>query len=105
MRPILKLSFTFLCCCCAIFKIHSQPLADSITKKIDDLFLQWNKTTPGCVVGIVRNDSLIYAKGFGMANLAPLVQDNKEFELAFSLSENTWNGMSSLQLMIKDIHA
>ena len=45
------------------------------------------------------------AIGFGMANLAPLVQDNKEFELAFSLSENTWNGMSSLQLMIKDIHA
>jgi len=44
---------------------------DSVTiKKIDSLFKKRNSNTgPGCVVGIVRNDSLIYTKGYGMANV------------------------------------
>ena len=37
---------------------------------IDNLFLKWNTVnSPGCTVGIVRNDSLIFSKGYGMANL------------------------------------
>ena len=51
-------------------KTHSQALPDSITKKIDNLFKKWdNHNSPGCAIGIIRNDSLIYAKGYGMANL------------------------------------
>lgn len=47
-----------------------QPLPDSILKKIDRLFEFWDHPDkPGCAVGIVRNDSLIFAKGYGMANL------------------------------------
>ncbi len=50
--------------------LFSQALPDSTTKKIDSLFTKWNNTgSPGCAVGIVRNDSLIFAKGYGMANL------------------------------------
>jgi len=45
------------------------------------------------------------AIGFGMAALAPIVEAGNWFEMAFTLSENTWNGVSSLQLMIKDIQA
>jgi len=38
--------------------------------KIDSIFKQWNNSnSPGCAVGIVRNDSLIFSKGYGMANL------------------------------------
>jgi CubicO group peptidase (beta-lactamase class C family) len=34
------------------------------------MFLKWNTAnSPGCTVGIVRNDSLIFSKGYGMANL------------------------------------
>ncbi|HVW12627.1 MAG TPA: serine hydrolase domain-containing protein [Mucilaginibacter sp.] len=41
-----------------------------MTKRIDSLFKKWdNKTSPGYAIGVVRNDSLIYAKGYGMANL------------------------------------
>jgi CubicO group peptidase (beta-lactamase class C family) len=48
----------------------SQTTAVVPVKQIDSLFRQWdNKTTPGCSIGIIRNDSLIYAKGYGMANL------------------------------------
>jgi len=51
-------------------KAHSQTLPDSITKKIDNLFAQWNTpNSPGCAIGIIRNDSLIYSKGYGMADL------------------------------------
>lgn len=48
----------------------SQPVPDSTIKKIDALFKQWDtKNSPGCTIGIVRGDSIIYAKGYGMANL------------------------------------
>ncbi len=48
----------------------AQKLPDSTSKKIDNLFAQLNTTTsPGCVVGVIRNHSLIYAKGFGMADM------------------------------------
>ncbi len=48
----------------------AQSLPDSITKKIDSIFIKWNNnTSPGGTIGIVRNDSLVYAKGYGMANL------------------------------------
>jgi len=48
----------------------SQAIDSATAKKIDALFKQWdNKKSPGCAIGIVRNDTLIYAKGYGMANL------------------------------------
>jgi len=51
-------------------KAFAQSLPDSTIKKIDSLFLKWNTAiSPGCTVGIVRNDSLIFSKGYGMANL------------------------------------
>jgi CubicO group peptidase (beta-lactamase class C family) len=53
-----------------VAKSFSQSLPDSIVKKIDNLFKGWdNNNSPGCSVGIVRNDSLLFSKGYGMANL------------------------------------
>lgn len=49
---------------------YSQKLPDSVVRRIDNLFQKWDKTSaPGCAIGIVRNDTLVYAKGYGMANL------------------------------------
>lgn len=51
-------------------KTFAQSLPDSTIKKIDSLFLKWNTAnSPGCTAGIIRNDSLIFSKGYGMANL------------------------------------
>lgn len=51
-------------------QLSAQPIPDSTLKKIDSLFAKWNNVnSPGCTVGIVRNDSLIFSKGYGMANL------------------------------------
>lgn len=50
--------------------IYAQSLPDSTLKKIDRLFEKWNHpNSPGCAVGVVRNDSLLFGKGYGMANL------------------------------------
>jgi len=51
-------------------KLFSQSLPDSTIKKIDSLYAKWNTpNSPGCTIGIVMNDQLVYAKGYGMANL------------------------------------
>lgn len=51
-------------------QLHAQVPPNSSLKKLDHLFEKWNNpNSPGCAIGIVRNDSLIFSKGFGMANL------------------------------------
>lgn len=66
----------------------SQTINDSIKKKIDELFVKWdNSSSPGCAIGIVRNDSLIYAKGYGMANLEnniPITPETKFYMASVS---------------------
>ena len=38
--------------------------------EVDKIFADWDKTdSPGCAVGVVEKGKLIYAKGYGMANL------------------------------------
>jgi len=40
------------------------------SKAIDSIFTEWNKTdAPGCALGIIKERKLIYAKGYGMANM------------------------------------
>jgi CubicO group peptidase (beta-lactamase class C family) len=51
-------------------KVFSQPVSDPVIQKINAIFAKWNNpNSPGCAVGIVRNDTLLFAKGYGMANL------------------------------------
>ena len=48
----------------------SQSIPPETAKKLDSMFKQWdNKKSPGGLIVILRNDSLIYAKAYGMANL------------------------------------
>src|ERR1700761_7456046 len=64
--PILILAATTLLSA----TVKSQSLPDSLAKKVDSICSQWNKpNTPGCVVGVVRNDSLIFSNGYGIADL------------------------------------
>jgi CubicO group peptidase (beta-lactamase class C family) len=50
--------------------VFAQTLPDSVAQRIDSVFIKWNtNTSPGGTIGIVRNDSLIYSNGYGMANL------------------------------------
>jgi CubicO group peptidase (beta-lactamase class C family) len=41
-----------------------------MVRKIDSICSKWDKaSSPGCAVGVVRNDSLVFGKGYGMADL------------------------------------
>jgi len=41
-----------------------------IESRVDAIFEQWNKPgSPGCALGVYRDGQLIYARGYGMANL------------------------------------
>jgi CubicO group peptidase (beta-lactamase class C family) len=60
--------------CLLTFVLIWEPLsyakADSLTEKVDRLFISWDKQeSPGCALGIIRDGKLIYARGYGMANL------------------------------------
>lgn len=58
---------------------YSQALPDSIKLKIDQLFSRWDsKYSPGCTIGIIQGDSLIYSKGYGMANLEYSIPNGPE---------------------------
>jgi len=60
--------------CVLVFVLLWKPLsyaqADSLTEKVDRLFVSWDKPdSPGCALGIIQDGKLIYARGYGMANL------------------------------------
>src|SRR5690349_11241093 len=44
-------------------------LPDSTVKKIDALFKSFNDKTPGCAVAVSKNGTVVFQKGYGMANL------------------------------------
>jgi CubicO group peptidase (beta-lactamase class C family) len=70
MRIYTKLLLTLGWVAAASSAGFPQSLPPTLTDRIDSLFRQWDRTSsPGWAVGVVRNDSLIFAKGYGMANL------------------------------------
>jgi len=71
--------FFIVCSFLAVTTAGAQAIPDSTAKKIDSLFAKWNTAnSPGCTIGIVRNDSLIYSKGYGLANLEYGVPNTSE---------------------------
>ncbi len=93
-------------------KTIGQALPDSIVTKINTFFTTWNNAnSPGCAVGIVRNDSLIFSKGYGMANLEYGIPNSDEtiFHIASVSKQFTAYGIILLARQSKlglddDIH-
>lgn len=49
------------------------------------------------------NDALVEAIGFGMAHFYPKVINKQKFNICYTICENNFNGIKSIQLLIKDI--
>ncbi|MVM40972.1 serine hydrolase [Spirosoma sp. HMF3257] len=65
-KRICLLVFALLSSFCSF----GQPLSDSLSARVDKLFEEWNGTgRPGAAVGVVHGGKLIYAKGFGDADI------------------------------------
>ena len=53
-----------------LFHIVNAQLAESLTKKIDSIFAEYDKTySPGCALAILKDGNIIYEKGYGISNL------------------------------------
>jgi CubicO group peptidase (beta-lactamase class C family) len=49
--------------------IHAQ-LHDSLVKKVDAVFAEYDRTnSPGCALAILKDGKIIYKRGYGMSNL------------------------------------
>lgn len=43
---------------------------DTFTARVDSVFRPYDRTdAPGCAVGVYRDGRIVYARGYGMANL------------------------------------
>jgi len=49
------------------------------------------------------NPKTYNAIGFGLGEKYSLINSGKPFEIVYNLDENTWNGITSIQLLVKDI--
>ncbi|MDF2189265.1 serine hydrolase domain-containing protein [Paraflavitalea sp. CAU 1676] len=76
MKPILLLFFGIGC----LIASHAQShLPDTTRRQVEQLFNKWNDPgKPGCVVAIVRSDTVLYAQGFGLANLEQQVANTPQ---------------------------
>jgi single-stranded-DNA-specific exonuclease len=55
------------------------------------------------LAGQENNESVFNAVGFDMMEYYDRIAKGDQFSMAFTLEENTYNGMTSLQLRIKDL--
>ncbi len=52
------------------FRLETKDYVEVDTAKVDEIFAEWDKKdSPGCALGVVRGGELIYARGYGSANL------------------------------------
>ena len=52
--------------------LAATPIAaqSPVAARVDSIFRPWNRPeSPGCAVGVVRNDSMVFARGYGTADL------------------------------------
>lgn len=56
---------------CLLFSLQltAQSLPDSTTSKIDSIFKMYTAATPGVAVAVVKNSSVVFQKGYGLANM------------------------------------
>lgn len=54
-----------------ILPVAAQPQSpEAVTAKVDAIFANFDKPdSPGCALGVIQNGKLIYARGYGKANL------------------------------------
>lgn len=64
----MRLIFTFLFV--SIFTLTYGQIPDSLSRKVDAIFAEYDKTnSPGCALAILKDGKIIYERGYGMSNL------------------------------------
>ena len=54
-------------------------------------------------LSVQQHETVIQGIGFGLADKLELLQTKEPVDIAFKIDENTWNGSTSLQIVVNDI--
>lgn len=72
------------------------------SQAVDAIFSDWDKTdTPGCALGIIKDGQLIYARGYGMANLEHDLQNNSKSVYRIGSTSKQFTAASIILLVEK----
>ena len=56
--------------CTFLFNYADAQLSDSLNKRIDSIFADYDKiNSPGCALAILKDGKIVYKKGYGISNL------------------------------------
>lgn len=81
----------------SVCNAQTSPL--ELEQRIDSIFSGWRTDSgPGCVVAIVRGDSILYSKGFGLANMEDSIPNSPKsvYYLASVSKQFTGYGIAML---------
>lgn len=60
----------FILLCVHLFTFTHGQIPDSLSKKVDAIFAEYDHTnSPGCAVAILKDGKIIYKRGYGMSNM------------------------------------
>ena len=54
-------------------------------------------------LSLIHENCSFEAIGFNMANVFNKIIMHKKFDIVYQIKENNWNGLNSIQLLLKDI--
>lgn len=67
---LLLIKLTLVILCAGLVTSCTDSVPTTKNSEVDALFSAWDSdTSPGCAIGIVKDGALVYAKGYGMADL------------------------------------
>ncbi|MEM7375651.1 MAG: serine hydrolase domain-containing protein [Bacteroidota bacterium] len=72
-----QLTFVLIALSSICFEVIGQMSAEHLSS-VDQLFANWDGQSPGCAVGIIYQDQLIYEKGWGMEDVENKVKIHSE---------------------------
>jgi CubicO group peptidase (beta-lactamase class C family) len=70
LRPVAVLSLSVIVLAAAIAVARKEKEDEALERSVDQIFAAYDKPgSPGCALGVVRDGTLVYKKGYGAASL------------------------------------
>jgi CubicO group peptidase (beta-lactamase class C family) len=77
--------------------------ANDLNVKVDAIFAQYNKPdSPGCALGVIKDGKLVYARGYGMANLEHNIPNGPKLVYDIGSTSKQFTAASILLLAQRD---
>src|SRR5215470_9955031 len=86
----------------SVAQSNTQDTAN-LTAKVDAIFANYNKPdSPGCALGVIKDGKLVYARGYGMANLEHNIPNGPQIVYDIGSMSKQFTAASILLLAVQD---